>query len=237
MYTGVLLRIIDPTLRSSPPPDLFLNAQGHSAVPIPGDTATCPELKEACPRLYFGGNPPYLAALYIQCRTMMLEKNLVRWSVLGGLMLCMPLPHVCAQDHTTPVYFIELQPVFSVSDAKHVHEALMANDPGCSVSVDIPTQRIKVRTAIPVVAEHLQASLAGSGLHVVSVTPYSTKSPVARSEGGHAGGGFPVFVDTGNPAQDQANYAAAKAAWVAADPGRYEGAIHPDEGTTDPSGE
>ena len=38
---------------------------------------------------------------------------------------------------------------------------------------------------------------------------------------------FPVFIDTGNPAADNADYATRKQAWIAANPEKYDAMITP----------
>lgn len=132
------------------------------------------------------------------------------------------MPDAIAQKSAELQYVIRVEPAFSGSTAKYIAEALLAIDPNSEVSVDVPSQRVKVRTSVPVAAQSLQAGLTGSGLQVVQVQQVLPTDPIARAETIMATFGFPIYVDTGHPEQDQANYATAKSAWIDADPARYQ---------------
>lgn len=119
-------------------------------------------------------------------------------------------------------YSIHLEPAFNGSEVKFVLEALRANDPGCLVWPDAPTQRVIVRTTVPLDESALEQHIASAGLHVVGVDLVLPDDPQERKAMIMASEGFPVYSDTGHPEQDQANYSTAKSAWINADPTRYE---------------
>jgi hypothetical protein len=119
-------------------------------------------------------------------------------------------------------YSVLLAPAFSGSQIKFVQEALLAHDPNCLVWPDEPTQRVVVRTSVPLVRAALQQQIAAAGLEVVSVDLVLPDDPQQRRAMILAAAGFPQFHDTGDPEQDQNAFATAKAAWIDADPARYE---------------
>jgi hypothetical protein len=119
-------------------------------------------------------------------------------------------------------YSIHLEPEFTGSQVKFVREALLANDPSCLIWPDEPTHRVVVRTSVPVDQPALEAGIVQSGLHVISVRLILPEDPQERSRMIMASFGFPLYVDTGHPEQDHADFETAKAAWVDADPLRYE---------------
>ena len=127
-----------------------------------------------------------------------------------------------AQKTTELDYSIHLEPAFTESQIKFVREALLSNDPGCLVWPDAPTHRVVVRTIAPIHPSALQSGIAQSGLQVVGVDLILPSDPQERAAMIMASVGYPTFVDTGNSEQDQNNYETAKAAWIDADPERYE---------------
>ena len=145
----------------------------------------------------------------------------VKWGLLPAIALWLMPSSATAQKPIELEYVIRLEPAFTESDAKYVQEALLAVDPRSVVSVDAPSQRVKVRTVVPVDVQGLQAGLGGSGLQVVNVHQVLPDDPSARSEAIMASFGFPFYVNAGSPEQDQAAHEAAKSAWIAADPARY----------------
>lgn len=127
-----------------------------------------------------------------------------------------------AQKSAEIDYSIHFSPAFSSSEAKFVREALQANDPTCVIWPDEATQRVVVRTCVPLVQAVLQQQLAPAGLSVLSIDLLLPDDPQERKAMIMAAAGFPRFMDTGHPELDQNAYATAKAAWIEADPARYE---------------
>lgn len=147
-----------------------------------------------------------------------------RSSAMGLLSLLFLLTAMrsAAQKATELDYSIHLEPALTESQIKFVREALLSNDPSCLIWPDAPTHRVVVRTTAPVHQAALQAGITQSGLQVVSVDLLLPSNPQERAAMIMASVGFPTFLNTGNPEQDQNNYETAKAAWIDADPLRYE---------------
>lgn len=129
---------------------------------------------------------------------------------------------IAAQKPAEIDYSIHLEPAFSEPQAKFVREALLANDPTCQVWPDTPTQRVVVRTTVLLDRPALELHIAPAGLHVLSVDLLLPADPQERKAMIMASMGFPHYEDTGHPEQDVNNYETAKAAWIDADPARYE---------------
>lgn len=104
---------------------------------------------------------------------------------------------------------------------KRVFEVLAAHEPGLGVWLDVPNQQVKVRTHLVIHREALQADWADDGLQI---SYFGLLSPLLRMEqaGLSADDRFPQYIDTGDPAADDAAYQAAKAAWIAAHPEAYQ---------------
>ena len=136
-------------------------------------------------------------------------------------LLCQFYSGLAAQKSAEIDYSIHLEPAFSGSSIKFVREALLASDPGCLIWPDAPTHRVVVRTTVPVNAVALQQYIAPTGMQVVSVDLLLPSDPQESKAMIMASMGFPTYLDTGHPEQDQNNYLTAKAAWIDADPARY----------------
>lgn len=119
-------------------------------------------------------------------------------------------------------YSIHLEPAFTESQIKFVREALLGSDPTCLIWPDAPTHRVVLRTTVPLDQAALQAGIAQSGLQVVGTELILPDDAQQRAAMIMASMGFPSYLDTGNPEQDQYDYGTAKAAWIDADPERYE---------------
>ncbi len=129
--------------------------------------------------------------------------------------------HLAAQKPSEIDYSIHLSPAFTSSEAKFVREALQANDPACVIWPDEATQRVVVRTTMPLERAVLQQQIAPAGLSVLSIDLLLPVDPQERKAMIMAAAGFPRFNYTGNLELDQSHYAAAKATWIDADPARY----------------
>ncbi len=148
----------------------------------------------------------------------------MRRVTFSGL-LALSFSGLSAQKQAEIDYSIYLTPAFNEAQMKFVREALLANDPACSIWPDAPSQRVVVRTTVPVNEAALAQHIAPTGLQVMSVDLILPSDPRERKTMIMASFGFPQYQDTGNPEQDQNNYLTAKSAWVDADPARYEDLI------------
>lgn len=149
--------------------------------------------------------------------------SMVRFIAVGAGCLCCGV--LMAQKPVEIDYSIHLAPAFTEAGTKFIHEALRAQDPSCRIWPDPPSQRVIVRTTVPLDRTAFEQAIAPGGAHVVSVDLLLPAGDSERRAMIMASMGFPVFVDTGDPELDQANYQAAKEAWINADPARYEALI------------
>jgi hypothetical protein len=108
--------------------------------------------------------------------------------------------------------------------AKLFGEALLAQDPAILPWVDVGSATAAARGKVALDMEQLRSVMAASGADLLSHDVVDLHAP-AQEEGLPAG--FPVLQNTGDPETDQANYAAAKAAWIQAHPQEYQQLIAP----------
>ncbi len=100
---------------------------------------------------------------------------------------------------------------------KMAYVAILALDPDAGLSFD--GSRLKVRTKAALSDQDLLTALNSTNTGVYQLGPLPVRMGV--------GGTMPVRMDTGDPAGDDARYAAAKAAWIVAHPDAYEQMIAP----------
>lgn len=103
---------------------------------------------------------------------------------------------------------------------KSVSEALTGLDRTSSVFLDPVTHSAVLKTDEQLTKGLFEEALALYGMHVLYVvrtTAEGDKVPLDPEDLP-----FPVLQDTGDPDQDNADYSAAKAAWIAAYPGLYQ---------------
>lgn len=142
--------------------------------------------------------------------------------ILAAVSCCVSCCSLLAQKPVEIDIAIHLAPAFHEAQMKFVHEALRAQDPSCLIWPDLPTQRVIVRTVVPLDRAALEQAIAPVGLQVISADLVLPAGSAERKAMIMASMGFPAFIDTGNPELDQATYQAAKEAWINADPERYE---------------
>lgn len=104
---------------------------------------------------------------------------------------------------------------------KIVHAAINDQDPLALVSIDAPGQRVKIRTTVHLDRPALEGILGGYGVSIIDIAAIGMEHPTERVSPAASLPGFPVFVNTGNPASDEATYQSGKAAWISAHPDLY----------------
>jgi hypothetical protein len=104
---------------------------------------------------------------------------------------------------------------------KIVHAALNDQDPMALVSIDTPTQQVKIRTIVFLDRPALEAAFGPYGVTIISLVPIAAPLFSQRVSAADAIPGFPVFVETGDPVNDEAIYQSNKAAWIEAHPDLY----------------
>ncbi len=104
---------------------------------------------------------------------------------------------------------------------KIVHAVINDQDPSALVSIDVPGQRVKVRTGVVLDRQAMEPLLSSFGVSIISLSPLVGLGSNERVSPAGSLPGFPVYVPTGDPAHDEAVYQANKASWVAAHPDQY----------------
>ena len=128
-----------------------------------------------------------------------------------------------AQKQPELDYLIRYTTPIDPVQEKYIHEALQAHEAGAQVWLDSSDQEVKVRTHVPLEREDLEAVWAPIGLQVIYLERWWPDQPGAlRSHEGSLPTSFPYYIDTGDTVADEANYQAAKVAWIAAHCKEYE---------------
>lgn len=141
---------------------------------------------------------------------------MVRSYVLWLTALCLAL---CSTSKAQGPYHVWLTG-WSDGCEKGVTEALLALDPHASVTVNTITHSAVLASNGVFTKGMFEEVLSPYGfgvLYVVHITPEGDNMPLDPEDLP-----FPVLQDTGDPDQDNADYEAAKAAWIAAYPDLYE---------------
>ena len=133
-----------------------------------------------------------------------------------------------AQKPVERNYWITFTGLAGRDGEKYVLSAVKDQDPGALVSVAPSIQQAKVRTVTSLNEQQLATTLAPFGIVVLSVSISYPSLPQARSVDQHSLPGFPLFIDTGNPEVDAADYAARKQLWINAHPDLYPPSSTPD---------
>ncbi|MEO8068572.1 MAG: hypothetical protein ABI599_12825 [Flavobacteriales bacterium] len=128
------------------------------------------------------------------------------------LVLLAPLVGRGQQQDLSIVHLLANAPV-SVAQEKVANAHLELLNPDLRFSVHGDRQRLKVGMRGEMDVPSVQSSLAAAGIITSVVSgPPPTASTVKSASIDPSG--FPVFLDTGDPALDDEAYRAAKAAWV-----------------------
>lgn len=120
-------------------------------------------------------------------------------------------------------YLIRFAGPLSSVQEKYIHEVLQGHEPGLGIWVDALNAQVKVRTHLPLDRTALQSEWSPQGTVITDLVRLNGGLQLERSDVPDTTDGYPHFIDTGNPAADNAAYAAAKEAWIAAH--RKEGEV------------
>ena len=122
-----------------------------------------------------------------------------------------------AQQAAPRAYVAQILGLWSAQDEKSVAEALAGWEAIHELRISLEAHRLKFFAVGPVDEQELNVKLSGTGTSVFWLAE-------VRADGSFDGDSydqhaFPVLLDTGDPAADNARYDADKAAWFAAHPG------------------
>ncbi len=131
------------------------------------------------------------------------------------------LPDASAQKPMARDLLMRLEGMTTRDQEKAVLGALNDQDPAAVVSVDVPSQQVKIRTGVVLDRPLLEARLGAAGMTILSLGPISIPAFEQRASASSVLPGFPQFINTDDPANDEAVYQANKAAWIAAHPELY----------------
>jgi hypothetical protein len=109
--------------------------------------------------------------------------------------------------------------------AKTLIEALLAQDPAIQQWVGVGAADATTHGLVELNTDELNAALMPSGATIVTHDVLAIRADGTMDDG--LPPSFPVMPNTGDPEADQANYAAAKAAWIQAHPQEYQQLIAP----------
>ena len=126
-------------------------------------------------------------------------------------------------------YLIRFSAAITPIQEKYIFEALQGHEPDLGVWVDGHNAEVKVRTHVRLELATIAAQLSQYGLHIILLVQLNSGLPNERSQDVASGAGLPQYIDTGNPGTDNANYEAAKAAWIVAHREHYESTTAPAE--------
>lgn len=126
-----------------------------------------------------------------------------------------------AQKQITRDFMMNLAGMNGRDQEKIVHASINDQDPSALVSIDVPGQRVKVRTSVMLDRQALEAMLGAFGVSVISLSPITGLQSTERASSAASLPGFPVYGATGDSATDEAIYQMSKATWVAEHPDHY----------------
>lgn len=116
-------------------------------------------------------------------------------------------------------YLVEVDGMDTPHHQKVVRSAIDDQDPYAKVSLDAAAQLIKVRTTGPLDPDALHDRLAAFDISVIRFILQGAHQAHRAAAGSLSG--FPIYFDTGDPVNDQADYQARKEAWITAHPDQY----------------
>lgn len=125
-----------------------------------------------------------------------------------ALLLAVLAPCAIAQRPAELTYKARVTGTIGTAQEKWILEAVLAQAPGSVVSIDAALAQAKLRTTTPLDPGELNAMLQPHGvqLELTSVTNgEGTELRMAI---------MPVYINTGDPVADQANYESALQAWM-----------------------
>jgi hypothetical protein len=116
---------------------------------------------------------------------------------------------------------VEFSTAFDQAQSKFIHEGVTDQDPGAMVWIDQAAQSVGMRVHIELDRDQLQAVVGQAGLQITYLGPPRHEVGAVRAAAS-GGGAAPVYIDTGDPATDNARYEVAKKTWIAAHPDLYQ---------------
>ena len=143
-----------------------------------------------------------------------LSSYMNRGACLAFLGLCAAF--VNAQKAPELDQLIRFAAPLTLTQEKYIHEAIQGQEAGAQVWVDRPNAEAKVRAHVVLDRQTLETTWTAQGMQIIYIGPIVVGETTERSHAEVLPEGFPFFVDTGDPAADNATYEAAKAAWIAA---------------------
>jgi hypothetical protein len=149
-----------------------------------------------------------------------LQRAALSLSLLTALSLISIVPAV-AQKPIQRDFLMKLAGMTGRDQVKIVRASINDQDPSALVSIDPPTQEVKIRTIVSLDRPALETGFAPYGVSIISLEPIATPLLSARASAADGIPGFPVFIDTGDPVNDEAVYQSNKAAWIEAHPDLY----------------
>jgi hypothetical protein len=137
---------------------------------------------------------------------------MVRTLILSGL-LCASIIDMCAQQRNS--YEFRAEQNLSRAQHKAVYAVITPLDG--SAHCNFSSTRFKVNVSTGVSGTTLL-----DALNLAGIGPVEWVRPPVVLLGKEAFNDFPMLIDTGDPAHDEAVHGAAKEAWFAANPGALE---------------
>ena len=148
-----------------------------------------------------------------------LRRAALSLSLLTALSLL--VQHARAQKPFARDFIMQVSGMNGRDQEKIVHAAINDQDPTALVSIDTPTQQVKIRTIGILDRSALEGAFAPYGVSIISLGPIAVPLLVERVSAASELPGFPQFVNTGDPGNDEAVYQSNKAAWIEAHPDLY----------------
>ena len=142
----------------------------------------------------------------------------------SALLLFMLLLSGGASAQKTPelTYWLQFNGPIGSAAQKGIESALRAQDLEIIVSVARGHEQAKAKSHVQIDQEALNTALAPLGIQVVLILVAHDGAEAERMAVADFFSSFPQHINTGDPALDDANYATAKAAWIAAHPEAYQ---------------
>ncbi|MEO8068574.1 MAG: hypothetical protein ABI599_12835 [Flavobacteriales bacterium] len=137
------------------------------------------------------------------------------------------VPHAArAQQNELRIIHLWAEAPVSAEQEKRGAEQLAFLDPDSRFSIQPDRQHLKTGWHSQVDAASVGSALALAGIiaTIIETEPFPAGDVRDASSVPDV---FPAFVDTGSPEQDNQNYNAAKAAWIAAHPAEYQQLLSP----------
>jgi hypothetical protein len=117
---------------------------------------------------------------------------------------------------------IEFSTPFDQAQSKFIHEGVTDQDPGALVWIDPVVQSVLLRLHVELDPVQLQAVVGQAGLHITYLGPPRHEVGAMKALVPNSTDAAPVYVNTGDPAKDNARYELEKKTWIAVHPDLYQ---------------